>query len=201
MCCSEIGTPPAPGRAKSYRGTGSSPHRHSGAKCPLPTKSAGGKEYEYIVVDDYSRAAYTRPLRLKPNAPEAFKIFKAAAENESQKRMREVMTDNARELSMGGMRQTGEKEGIKLHTFVRYSPESNGVAECTIGAFTNAVRALLHDSGFPQVIWAETYNAATYVHNRTPTRALGGRPHTRNRTFHICTHLERRAPLSSRRNG
>ena len=40
----------------------------------------------------------------KTNAPEAFKILKAAAENKSQKRMREVMTDNARELSIGEMR-------------------------------------------------------------------------------------------------
>ena len=47
----------------------------------MPTKSAGGEEYEYIVVGDYSRAAYTRPLQLKSDAPEGFKIFKAAAEN------------------------------------------------------------------------------------------------------------------------
>jgi len=62
----------------------------------MPTKSVGGKEYEYIVVDDYSRAIYTRPLRLKLDEPEAFKIFQAAAENRSQKRMREVMTEKAR---------------------------------------------------------------------------------------------------------
>ena len=114
-------------------------------------------------------------MRLKPNAPEAFKIFKAAAEDECQKRMHKVMTDNARELSMGGMRQTCEQEGIKLHTSVLYSPESNGVTERTIGVLMNAVLAMLHDSGLPQVLWAEEYNAATYVHNRTPTRVLGGR--------------------------
>ena len=42
---------------------------------------------------------YTRAH--KSDAPEAFKIFKAATEDEYQKRVREVMTDNARELSMG----------------------------------------------------------------------------------------------------
>ena len=42
---------------------------------PMPTKSADGKEYEYIVVDEYSRAVYTCPLRLKSDAPEALKIF------------------------------------------------------------------------------------------------------------------------------
>jgi len=34
---------------------------------------------------------------------------------------------------------------------------------------------MLHDSGLPKFLWAEAFNAATYVHNRTPTKALGGR--------------------------
>jgi len=76
-----------------------------------------------------------------------YKILKAAAENESQKMI--VMTGNARELSMGEMRQTCEQEGIKLYTSVRYSPELNGAAERTIGVLNNAVRAMPHDSSLP----------------------------------------------------
>jgi len=91
----------------------------------MPVKSADGKEYEYIVVDDYSRAVYARPLRHKSEAPEAFKVFKAAAENESQKKVREVMTDNVREICMGEIRDI-------------------------IGVLTGAVRAMLHDSGLPE---------------------------------------------------
>ena len=102
----------------------------------MQVKSAGGKEYEYIVMDDYTRAVYAGPLRLKSEAPEAFKVFKAVAENESQKRMRETLTDNARELCMGEMKGTCEREGIKLHMSVRYCPESNGVAERMIGVLT-----------------------------------------------------------------
>ena len=34
---------------------------------------------------------------------------------------------------------------------------------------------MLHDSGLPKFLWAEAFNAATYVHNRTPMKALGGR--------------------------
>jgi len=44
-----------------------------------------------------------------------------------------------------------------------------------IGMLTNAVRAMLHNSGLPRFLWAEVYNTVTYLHNRTPTRALGGR--------------------------
>ena len=56
--------------------------------------------------------------------------------------MREIMTDNARELCMGEMKVICEQEGIKLHTSVRYSPKSNGVAVRTIGLLTNALRAM-----------------------------------------------------------
>ena len=128
---------------------------------PMQVKSAGGKEYEYIAVDYYSRVVYMRRLRLTSEASEAFQIFKAAAENESQKKIREVMTDNARELCMGEMKDICIREGIKLHTSVRYSPESNGVAERTIGVLTNAVRAMLHDSGLPKFLWAEAFSART----------------------------------------
>ena len=71
---------------------------------PMQVKPAGGKGYEYIVVDDYTRAVDTRRLLLKPEVPGAFKVFQAVAENKSQKRIREIMTDNARELCMGDLR-------------------------------------------------------------------------------------------------
>ena len=97
---------------------------HNDIARPMQVKSAGGKEYEYIAVDDYTRAVYTQPLRLKLDATEAFKVFKAVADNESQKRIHEIMKVNARELCMGEMKDTCEKESIKLHTSIRYSPES-----------------------------------------------------------------------------
>ena len=145
---------------------------------PMPVKSAGGKEYAYIIVDDHTRAVYMKPLKHKSDAPEAFKVFKAAAENESGRTIREVMTDNARELCMGTMKEICNKSGIMINTSVRYSPKSNGVAERTIGVLTGSVRAMLHDSGLPKFLWAEAFNTATYVHNRMPTKALEGKtPH------------------------
>ena len=77
---------------------------HNDTARPMQVKSAGGKEYEYIAVDDYTRAVYTQPPRLKSAAPEAFGVFKAVAENESQKRMCEITTDNAHELCMREMK-------------------------------------------------------------------------------------------------
>ncbi len=51
----------------------------------IPVASAGGREYVCVVVDGYTRAVYTRPLRLKSEAVEAFKASRGAAENEPGK--------------------------------------------------------------------------------------------------------------------
>ena len=84
----------------------------------MPVPSLGGCAYLFVVVDDYSHAVYTRPLQLKSEAAEAFKVFKAVGEMESGKKMWEVLTDNARELSQGEMRRICEEAGIKLNTTI-----------------------------------------------------------------------------------
>ena len=61
----------------------------------------------------FTLVRYARPLRIKSAAIEAFKAFKAVAENEYGKIIRGDMTDNAHELSMGDMFDTCERDGIK----------------------------------------------------------------------------------------
>ena len=99
---------------------------------PMPVMSAGGKEYLYIIVDNHTRAVYTRAIHHRLDAVDVFKVFRVAAEGESGKKLCEIMTDNARELCMGEMHDVCERDGIKLHTTVPYHPVSNGVAERAI---------------------------------------------------------------------
>ena len=79
-------------------------------------------------MDNYSRTLYTCPLRSKSDAPVGFKVFKAAAENESQKKLRPTTHVG---FVWEKVKEICEKEGIRLHTSVRYSSESNGVAQRT----------------------------------------------------------------------
>jgi len=114
---------------------------------PMHVPSARGRLYLYVAVDDYTHAVYTRLLFFKSEAPEAFKAFRAATENGSGKRLCKVMTDNARKLSMGEMRDICKCDSIKLHLTVPYHPVSNGVAQCAIGVLTTAACAMLHNAG------------------------------------------------------
>ena len=76
---------------------------------------------------------------------------------------------------MGEMSRFCEAEGIKISTTVPYHPALNGVAERTLGVLTSSVRVKLAESGLLKSLWAEAYNTATYVRNRTITSALDGR--------------------------
>ena len=84
-----------------------------------------------------------------------------------------MMTNNARKLCTGEMNDICEQETIKLHTSVRYSPESNGVAERTTGVFTNAARAMPHDSGLTRrrtyIIGCQRRHWAVVRHLRSVT--------------------------------
>jgi len=80
--------------------------------------------------------------------------------------------DNVHELSIGEMCDICERDSIKLHMTVLYHPALNGVAKRAIGVLTVAAHAMLHDAGLPEKLWAEAFSTATYLCNRTPTRAL-----------------------------
>jgi len=123
-------------------------------------------------VDDYTRAVYTRPLRLKLEAADASKSFRAAAENSSGSRLRAVMTDDARQLSMGEVRDICERDGIGLHTLRRMAwlsaPSEYSPTRRALCYYTTQVSQILCGQ-------RRSTQLATYVHNRTPTKALGGR--------------------------
>ena len=105
----------------------------------MPIKSAGGREYMYVIVDNYTQAVYTKLLCLKSEAIEVFKAFQVEVERALGNKLCEVMMDNTCELSMGEMHELCKREGIRLNTMVPYHPVLNGVAEQAIGVLTNIV--------------------------------------------------------------
>ena len=60
---------------------------------------------------------------------EAFKVFRAVAENESRRKIREIMMENTLKLLMGEMCDIGKYDSTKLRTMIPYHPTPNSVAE------------------------------------------------------------------------
>ena len=89
---------------------------HIGIAGPMQAKSAGGKECEYIIVDDYTRVVYMWPLRLKSEAPEIFKVLMA----------KQRTNHNARELCMGEMKVSASRKALSFTRWYGIVPSRTG---------------------------------------------------------------------------
>ena len=142
---------------------------------PMPVESVSRRRYGLVLMDDYSRASWVLFLRAKSDAPTEFETWVNLVENASQKKIRTVMFDNAKELVAGKMREFCNGHGIRIISSVPYSPSSNGIAERLVGVATDGTRTMLRDSGLPPRFWAEAMNTFMYLRNRTPTAANDGK--------------------------
>ena len=94
------------------------------------------------------------------SAVEGFKGFRVTAENESEKMIREIMMDNARELSMG-----------KMRAFDQAAPQSRTTLRLMVSRMNNwgthQCRARYAPPFGPgESLWAEAFSTVTYIRNR-----------------------------------
>ena len=110
-----------------------------------------------------------------------FRTFKAAVENESNNKLREFMTDNARELSMGEMRTICD-DGIKLSITV-YHPASNGITKRATGVITSATRAVLRNG-----LWGKA-RCRPLAHIRPPCAIVEAKEQLKKLDNHVTMHF------------
>ena len=65
--------------------------------------------------------------------------------------------------------------GTARRLTVHNTPQLNGVAERLNRTLVERIRAFTHSSGLPKFLWGEALRHATWLKNRTATRALDGR--------------------------
>jgi len=86
--------------------------------------------------------------RVKSNALIKFGKWVNLMENGTDKNVRMVIFDNAKELVAGWMKELCNEHGIRIISSVPYSPSPNSVA-------TNGTWAISPGSGLPSRSWAE----------------------------------------------
>src|SRR5277367_4689741 len=86
-------------------------------------------------------------------ALDAFKQYKAWAENQTGKRIKTLRTDSGGEYVNGEFTEFMVGNGIAHKKTTRHTPESNGLAERMNRTLAEKTRSLLHGVNLPYKLW------------------------------------------------
>lgn len=139
---------------------------------PMRVKSKGGSVYFMTFIDDKSRWCEIYFLKKKSEALDAFKRYKAYAENFTGKKIKFLQSDNGLEYCNQEFDEYLQNCGIRRRLTVPYTPQQNGVAERKNRTLLNTARCLLIQSKLPPSFWAEAILTANYVRNRCVSKPL-----------------------------
>ena len=101
-----------------------------------------------------------------------FKEYKALVEKQQGSTIRKLRTDGGGEYTSNEFCHLLLQDGIEIQRTTPYTPQSNGVSECSNRTIIGTTRALLHAVNAPKHYWSEAAMTAIYVRNRLPTRAI-----------------------------
>ena len=131
--------------------------------------SLGGYNYWITFIDDHSRFKAVVPLKRKSDAFDAFKLFKAFAENQTGKKIKKFRCDKGGEYISNEFIGFLDACGIVKQYTVRNRPQQNGVAERANRTLAERITAMLDESGLSKRYWAECLAALVHVLNCCPT--------------------------------
>ena len=126
-------------------------------------------------IDDCTHYVWIYVLKNKHEVFRTFTEWKSLVEKSSGHKIKVFRTDNGGEYTSTEFESLLRKEGIKHEYTIPKTPQQNGVSERMNRTLVEAVRSMLADSRLPHKFWAEALSTATYLVNRSPTKALDGK--------------------------
>lgn len=149
---------------------------HTDVWGPSPIASRQGRRYFITFTDDATRYTVTFLLRTKDEALEAYKSFEAWATTQHHCQAIKVLrSDRGGEFLSNAFDQHLAQAGTARKLTPHDTPQLNGIAERLNRTLLERIRAFTHTSGLPKSLWGEALRHATWLKNRTGTRALDGK--------------------------
>ncbi|KAH9716260.1 hypothetical protein KPL71_021398 [Citrus sinensis] len=102
------------------------------------------------------RKVWVYVLRTKDQVFGRFKEWKALVENQTEKKLKVLRTDNGLEYYNKMFDEFCSREGIVRHITVRLTPQQNGLAERMNRTLMEKVRCMMIQSELPKGLWVET---------------------------------------------
>jgi hypothetical protein len=134
---------------------------------PAHVRSAGGKWYVLVVVDDYSRYACVFFLEEKGETFGFVWDLVLRLRNERHgDTIRVIHSDNGSEFKNSRFETFCHDLGLEHQFSCPYTPPQNGVVERKNRTLCEMARTILNEHRTPRRLWAEAVNTACYVSNR-----------------------------------
>jgi transposase InsO family protein len=117
----------------------------------------GGQRYFMTMIDDASRYCYVYLLKIKDEALNYLKTYKAEVENQVEKKIKCFRSDHGGEYFSNEFDLFCAEHGIIRERTLSYSPQSNGVSERKNHTLTNLINSTLDTAGLSKAWWGWLY--------------------------------------------
>ena len=149
---------------------------HTDVWGPATIATHQNRRYFVTFTDNATRYTTTFLLHTKDEALEAYKMFEAWAVTQHHCQAIKVLRSDRRgEYLSKVFNQHLQKAGTVRKLTTHNTPQLNGIAEHLNRTLLKRIRAFTHTSGLPKSLWGEVLRQATWLKNRTATRALDGK--------------------------
>ena len=106
---------------------------------------------------------------------ERFTEFKASIENDFERKIKSLRSNNGGEYIKSELVQIFSDSGIQIQHSIPYTPEQTRVAERKNQALKEMTTCMLEAKGLDDKLWAEDMNVAAHIKNRVPHSSMKGK--------------------------
>ena len=141
---------------------------------PMSTMSKAGNCYSMNIIDDFSSYVWSLPLKKKSDAAQAFQQWQLKVENNSERRLKILVSDNGKLLSQS-MQDWCSKRGIDHQLTAPHASAQNGRAKRLHRTLNGKARAMCLACNAPTSLWDEFNATAALLTNVTGSVTIGGK--------------------------
>ncbi|KAH9291902.1 hypothetical protein KI387_042909 [Taxus chinensis] len=171
---------------------------HSDVFGPVKVPSLGKSMFYVSFIDDFSRNTWVYFIQNKSEVFNKFKEFKALVENQTERKIKVLRSDNGGEYCSNAFEKFCKECGIERQKTTPYTPQQNGVAERMNKMLMDKCRSMLSGASLDRKFWAEAVATVCYLVNRSPTSALEGKTPQEAWTGYKLWNLESQKVVFSR---
>lgn len=139
---------------------------------PITPTTYDKKNYLVVFIDDYTHYTVTYLISYKSEVFTAFKDFVAKSQVHFNLKIVYLYCDNGGEYLSKEFKNFCVQKGISYHLTVPYTPQQNSGSERKIRTITEKGRSMISGADMDKCFWGEAVLTATYIINRSPTKAL-----------------------------